>query len=431
MNLDNCANDFTSPPAASSPNGTLTPDRRFRRLLPALAFLAVGCIYLFFSPNFQWSPTLQTVPYGADFLQEWTGGHMIWNGQINSVYSDEFLAVQHDRTITGFEWDPEQFFPPVYPPPHYLLFSPWGAIPYRIAVLGWLALLLGAACLSSILLQSMGGQASGGRGYLWISVLLFPPLLLSITLGQKSALWLLLFVVVCRWIKQDRWFAAGLLAGLITIKPTLCFLLPLLMILDRRWRFLGGMALSTAVLWGAAICIFPQEAWGGFLAIASTAGRYTDQHGFHLDWSCNLISLASSLPIGWSAWGKMAISLPLALYALLAAVEVRSSWNDPKRWMTWMLATILLSPHFYHYDLCILLLPIVWMLATETQRGICYFVTLSLALMLAPEVYALWQIPLLPIVLLGMLCELRLSPRLSSHTSSIFIAPRSVLPDRR
>ncbi|AMV34114.1 hypothetical protein VN12_18435 [Pirellula sp. SH-Sr6A] len=429
--LDNCANDFKSPTAASSTNGPLTTSWPYRQLLPVLAFFLVGCIYLFFSPNYQWSTILQSTPYGADFLQEWIGGHMIWNGQIGSVYSEQFIASQHEPMVTGFEWDANQFFPPVYPPPHYLFFSPWGALPYRFAVMGWLAFLLSAACLASILLQSIEGQAPGVRPYLWIAVLLFPPLLLSITLAQKSVLWLLLFVIVCRWLKQERWFAAGLVAGLVTIKPTLCFLLPLLMVLDRRWRFLGGMALSTAVLWGAAIWFFPQEAWAGFLSIASTAGRYTDQHGFHLDWSCNLISLASSLPIGWSGWGKMAISLPLALYALLAAVEDRSRWNDPKRWMTWMLATILLSPHFYHYDLCILLLPIVWMLATDPRRGICYFVTLSLAFVLAPDVYALWQIPLLPVVLLGMLCELRLSYRLSSSMSSLIIAPRSGLPDRR
>ncbi len=214
-----------------------------------------------------------------------------------------------------------------------------------------------------------------------------------------------------------------------TIKPTLCFVLPILVLVERKWRFLGGMALTTALLWGSAACVFPREAWAGFLAIAASAGSYTDQQGVHLDWSCNLISLASSLPDGWSAWGKLAISLPLALYTLLAVFEDRSGWKEPKRWMTLLLATVLLSPHFYHYDLCILLLPIVWLLATDLPRGISYFIILSLAQVLAPDVYGLWQIPVMPIVLLGMLCELRLSQKLSP--SLLLSAPRSMLPDHR
>lgn len=398
---------------------------------PIFAFLAVGCIYLFASPNYRWSPSLGTIPYGADFLQEWTGGRMIWNGQTSSIYSDQFIDAQHDPSITGFQWDADQFFPAVYPPPHYLLFSPWGLISYRYATIAWLAFLLLAGCLAAYQVQRIANAAGAAPSHLWIAVLLFPPFLLSITLGQKSALWLLMFALMCQWIQRDKWFAAGLLAGLMTIKPTLCFLLPLPMLIERRWRFLGGMVLSTGALWGASACVFPKEAWLGFLSIVSTAGRYTDQGGFHLDWSCNLLSLASSLPEGWTAWGKWAISLPLALYALLAVIESRRDWNDPKRWMMLLTATILLGPHFYHYDLCILLLPIVWMLRMDWPRGVCYFVILSLAMSLAPDVHSLLQIPLLPVVLLGILCELRLSDRSAGWKESWINARQSRLPAHR
>lgn len=397
---------------------------------PILAFLTVGCIYLFLSPNYQWSPSRGAIPYGADFLQEWTGGRMIWSGQIGSIYSDGFVETQHDPSITGFQWDVEQFFPAVYPPPHYLLFSPWGMLSYRYATIAWLAFLLLIGCLASFLLQRIAMVERYSFKYLWIAVLLFPPFLLSITLGQKSALWLLLFALLCRWIQRDKWFVAGFLAGLMTVKPTLCFLLPLPMLIERRWCFLRGMALSSFILWGASACVFPREAWSGFLAIASNVGGYTDQPGLHLDWSCNLLSLASSLPEGWTTWGKWAISLPLGLYTLLATVESRHDWNAPKRWMVLLTATILLSPHFYHYDLCILLLPIVWMLRTDWKRGVCYFVSLSLALTLAPEFHAMLQIPLLPVVLLGILCELRLSDRFAGWTMRLVNAQQSMSPAR-
>lgn len=422
------AGDATKPHAALRLSNLTVAKRIAGRWLPFFAFLAVGCIYLFASPNYQWSPSLGAIPYGADFLQEWTGGRMILDGQIGSIYSERFVEAQHDASITGFQWDADQFFPAVYPPPHYLLFSPWGALPYRYATIAWLAFLLFAGCLASFELQCIATAEGQAQSYAWLAVLLFPPFLLSVTLGQKSGLWLLLFALMCRRCQRDRWFTAGLLAGLMTIKPTLCFLLPLPMLIERRWHFLGGMALSTTALWGASACVFPQEAWSGFLSIVSTAGRYTDQGGFHLDWSCNLLSLASSLPEGWTTWGKWAISLPLALYAILAVAESRGDWNDPKRWMLLLTATILLSPHFYHYDLCILLLPIVWMLRSDWKRGACYFVSLSLAMVLASDVHFILQIPLLPIVLLGILCELRLSDRFAGWSTKLINVPQSMLP---
>jgi hypothetical protein len=71
-------------------------------------------------------------------------------------------------------------------------------------------------------------------------------------------------------------------------------------------------------------------------------------------------------------------------------------------------STLLVSPHTYHYDLCILLLPILCLATTAGQRAFVYYGLLSLGVAVAGELQEFFHIPILPILLIGMICELRL-----------------------
>ena len=70
--------------------------------------------------------------------------------------------------------------------------------------------------------------------------------------------------------------------------------------------------------------------------------------------------------------------------------------------------TLLISPHTYHYDLCVLLLPILWLVATAPKCGIAYYGMLAVGLAVAPPMQEYLQIPIVPILLIGIVCELRL-----------------------
>ena len=129
--------------------------------LKCCAFLAIFFSYLFFAPNYDWSEQSSDTPYGADFLQEWVGARMVLSGNVSQLYDvDMFRAWQHDPSIVGFEWSSDQYFPPVYPPPHYVLFSPLACIPYRWAALVWLASLIVAAFWSAKQIVEIAMQQS-------------------------------------------------------------------------------------------------------------------------------------------------------------------------------------------------------------------------------------------------------------------------------
>ena len=170
-----------------------------------VVFVAVASSYLCFAPNYDWSEQSVETAYGADFLQEWVGARMIVTGHSGEIYQgDVFRNWQHDPEIVGFQWRSESYFPPVYPPPHYVLFSPFAMLSYRWATVVWLFLLISCAFVSARLIEDsvdhscramdrefLVGIRAKSR-YLWIGLLLFPSLLFSITLGQKSVCWLLI-----------------------------------------------------------------------------------------------------------------------------------------------------------------------------------------------------------------------------------------------
>ena len=112
-------------------------------------YVSLGIVYLLFAPNFDWQTQRGDDVYGADFLQEWVGARLILDGRADELYSPKFSDWQHNAELIGFEWDKSQFYPAVYPPPHYLLFTPLALIPYRWAAIVWLIMLLACACGSA------------------------------------------------------------------------------------------------------------------------------------------------------------------------------------------------------------------------------------------------------------------------------------------
>ena len=392
--------------------------------------LCLGIVYLFFAPNYDWQSQRHDDVYGADYLQEWVGARLILEGHVDELYTSKFLDWQHDPELIGFEWDKSQFYPAVYPPPHYVLFTPLALLPYRWSAVVWLMILLASACFAAWTIASLVKQGSEKTDqearkksdYLWIGALLFPSMLFSITLGQKSAVWLLLLSATAYLLLNSRDYLSGFVFGLLTVKPTLCFLLPLLMLKEKRWSFLTGMTTSCVILWGTAAACLPWSVWPSFADGFRSAGNYAENAGYRMEWSCNLLTFAYGLTPELVQWCKWGVCLPLGIYVFFGAITASMDWKSPRKWMIITASTVLLSPHFYHYDLCILLIPILWLIATEPRRGFAYFAMLSVGVVLAGDAVTHLRLPILPLMLVGIVCELRLSGVL--HGSSQYRSHR-------
>lgn len=85
--------------------------------------------------------------------------------------------------------------------------------------------------------------------------------------------------------------------------------------------------------------------------------------------------------------------------------------------------TLAISPHTYHYDLCILLLPILWLAATSPRQGFAYYAMLAVGVTIAADLQELLHVPIIPILLVGIVCELRLRGVLPSVQADKMVVP--------
>ncbi|MFN7627008.1 MAG: hypothetical protein ACK5PZ_09275, partial [Pirellula sp.] len=152
----------------------------------------------------------------------------------------------------------------------------------------------------------------------------------------------------------------------------------------------------------------PMATWLEYLHAIGDPTAYANNSGYRLDWSCNVISLANALPQGLIEWGKFAVCVPLAVYVGLCVFQHRMNPTSPEFFLVGIAGTALLSPHTYHYDLCLLMLPVLWVFADRPQTSIAYYALLSVAIAVAPNVVDVLGVPVVTVLLIGILSEIRL-----------------------
>ncbi len=381
--------------------------------------ILIGWI-LTFAPGFQWTPEkVPEGPYGNDFLQEWVGGKMLLRGEAGQVYDRfAFDRVQHDPAITGFQWSKSTYFPPVYPPPHYLLATSIAWLPYRYATwlwMGFLGLCLIATFAVNQTVRSSDEDKSSTHPFNWWFYALipcYPPIYYSILMGQKGTLWMLLIAATWALLRRRCSLSAGLVFGLVSIKPTLFFLLPIVFLRNGQWRFFIGASFTTVLIWGSALVCLPWNVWSGFAEQLGMTSTYASIQGYHLDWSCNLISLAHAANIADIAFLKWTLVLPLCIYVLHLCFSDRTIRLDsPASLMKILLATMLLSPHAYFYDLAILAVPIFLYARSNPARSAIYTAGMIALIVTAKDILAWTGIPIIPVALLGTLIEIHFSQK--------------------
>ena len=318
---------------------------------------------LLVSPNFQSREMVRQTPYASDFLQEWTGG-FIWASQERaSLYQPEhFKSVQHDSSIVGFEWPASQYYPMVYPPFYYMLVSPLANLPYKTAALFWMAMLATLAGSTIWVLAKYHPVANQHWGKCLLALVAFYPFLQSLNTAHKSALLLLILTGSYLLLYHQKRFWAGLVFGMIAFKPHLGLLIGFAMLAKGQWRFVTGCLASVAslvvlsLLAGTDLCV---DYFWQCLAM----GDYASSGGYLLSQS-HSFSGAVALLFGAGtaaasvAWWVCAIITLGLLTVILKPSTPTDSPQFALQFSSLIIATILLSPHFYLYDLTIILLPI-------------------------------------------------------------------------
>jgi hypothetical protein len=286
-------------------------------------------------------------PFGYDFITFWSASLAALDGHAPAAYSFagifhyEQIAVPASKLIFGW----------YYPPSFYLLILPLAKLPYVPSFLLWMVstTALYVATVRRVVKDSTAMWCLAAFSGLWMNLLHGQNAFLTAALAAAGLLCL-----------KRRPYLAGVLIGLLAIKPHLALLFPLALIAGRAWRTLVTAAATAFALTAAGTAVL---------------GRATLMACIH-----NLGSPRVLLETGALPWPKMPtifafarlLGIPVAvaygLHAVVAAAAAAIVWRVWRNSEDWglrgavlMSATFLISPYVFDYDLAWLAFPIAWL----------------------------------------------------------------------
>jgi hypothetical protein len=222
-------------------------------ILGGFFFAAALGIYLFGLHAGQAIPRDgSTLVVGRDFLNFWMYGRAATHADPGHWYDaaayQQALAVLLGPGYPGQNWS--------YPPTVMLFAAPFGQFGYLPALLLWTVL-----NLSIFLTVAM--RAIADRRAL-IALMLCPAAAFCLMSGQSS--FLTAAALIGGFALLDRRpFVAGLLIGLLTVKPQLGVLLPVMLIASGRWRVFSVATVTALALAALAAALFGTQSWIAFV----------------------------------------------------------------------------------------------------------------------------------------------------------------------
>jgi hypothetical protein len=277
-----------------------------------------------------------------DFLNLYTGATLAHEGDFARLHDpDRQFAVE--RTLVP---DLPALVPFVRPPIYAGVLSPLAMMPLKTAFWAWVAIQIAIlmAC------WAWAARKFGSKGFMWAAV--FLPTAYGIANGQDCALMLLLMIVAYELAERDRLAASGFAIGLALFKFHLLLLFPVLMLISRRWRMLGGYCAAAGVEIAGSFILGGKA---GLIEYAKLLQRKDiERLSPSPEMMSNIHAIAANLGIHSTA-------VSVALAGVVVAIAVYASWNAPLwRWFAAAVAgSLLMVPHVYGYDAAVLLLPIL------------------------------------------------------------------------
>lgn len=278
---------------------------------------------------------------GRDFLNFWTYGREAWNAEGGRFY-DILLYNEELRALTGWDYPTQQWS---YPPHLMLLMAPFGLLPYLPAYLLWTS--LGVAALY------WAAPAGIRRGEGALALFLTPAGLLAFTSGQNAFFVAALIVGIFRSL-DTRPVIAGLLLGLLTVKPQLGFVFPLMLILTGRWHVFASATATTLVLAGLTALLWGPDIWTAYLNVGIPMQEYVIADPTGAVMGMMPTAYMNARLVGLSASVAYAIQGVFAAIAMAAVVWTYWRRRDPLlSFAVLVTAGLAATPYLMSYDLVV------------------------------------------------------------------------------
>lgn len=317
-----------------------------------------------------------------DFLARWTAGRLLFDGAGSTIYDPHVQStLQAQLGSTQLSWF-------VSPPFVAALFVPLGLLPYHLACAVWMVVAGSALAAAVVILMrtvSLPGALSWPR--LLVPIIGSYPILELVGSGQDTGLVLLLVLLGWWLLRGGHDILAGSVLALGLMKPHLIALVPVLLLVHRRWRALAAFIVAAGALLGASVLLVGRDGVLAWLQISGDPTFTTEVQAAQAWKQVSIPGLVLGvLPPGvGGGWHLIAYAAGLALALSALPLLSRGDITALSTWALTLGVTVVTSPHVMVYDLVLavpllVLLPRLWW--TAGSRAL-----------LAIAYSALWLVP--------------------------------------
>jgi hypothetical protein len=320
---------------------------------------------------------------GRDFLNVWEGARLVLAGKISVLYSvADYMSELHG--FLGADYPQHNFS---YPPHIVVVILIFGVLGYFPALALWHAAGFGAL-----------GKALRKAGIGWhvtMLTLLSPPVAANLLAGQNG-----MFTAACflggLYLCETAPIPAGILFGLLTMKPHLGILIPFVLLMRKNWKCIASAATTTALLVGLSMALYGVQPWIDYVRNVIPYQQTLMQPGvafYHRMMPGPFFDLLNIAP-EWAWLIHACIALPVFAAALWA---VKREGVTARSTLIVALGTMIIIPYGFNYD----------MVAVAGAAAV-YLSTLAEEFALVHLLYGLlWALPLAVV-------ELKLVPQCPS-----------------
>lgn len=321
----------------------MSEKRQFRRTNPLL-LTGVLCVCLAASVLWAiWGGVILVDGHSwtnTDFSNYWIAARLVLEGQSIDLFSGQDAYFRHMQVAFGPDYPWHNWS---YPPSFLLMIWPVGVLPHAPSMVVFLLLTV-ILFLHSVSVVEQSAHAI-------VPILLSMFLICNGFLVQNGFLTaaLLLYGLGLR----DRSpVVAGVAFGLLTVKPQLGLLIPILLLYERRWSVILSASVTALLLVALSALVFGFDTWRGYLQhnIPYQGRVMAELSGVFLYMMPSTFGYLRSL--GAEAGTAMLVHLLVAGLVFVAFIRGLSLVRTlSERTHLLLLATFLISPYALIYDM--------------------------------------------------------------------------------
>ena len=343
-----------------------------------------------------------------DFLVFYTSGELVMQHRSDELF-DPQVRGREIQTVLGHSTQVQ--LPAMYGPQVGLFFALFSQVSFLPAAVIWTIISIAIYLFGCYRIWRSCEELHSNRWLIFSVILAFPPFFHFVVRGQISSLVVLCFVAAYCAFKKNREWLAGFALGSLIFKPQFMIGIVVILLAGRAWKSIGGilvglllqMGLSWAYFGTAVMRTYVITLWRLPQTIESLEPGVSQaqMHSLRSFWI---------LVFPWPGISGVFYVISSIAVLYIAARAWKSSGPLSLRFCILVLASVLVNPHLFIYDLLVLapvfLLGSNWMIKHSghpSSSGIRALLYLSFLLPLFGPI-AIWtHVQLSVIAFLGLL----------------------------